>query len=485
MQGILLAFGFLLYFVLPIRVRMLIAFLFMTKGFDLLPPTLHGVDFWDLGATLFLLSALPLAFAKAPAARVKPFYLTTLKVFYLWLLVCLGWSVFGYLYPWLHTLKVARQMMIGYLSLFVLLKLFLTEERSLQFFIRWFYIITFALLPVCIIQNFFKLQLMYGLAREYGGVVRSLPIFLPISLFFLWDIMARFISARGIKIHEVVYSAMVLIVTATTYTRGIYLSAIAVVALLVFNVLFDGRLSMLRLNLVLLLAVLLVSVLACGGYLDSVIDRFSSGLQLLSLAEKVSDSNKRNVDSFSGRMALTKERFGLVQERNPILGLGFIHEEDVPESLKNSLKYGSAIMTPEYVKRYRFGYPYRIALYSADIGWANLVLMTGFVGVDIFLLFLGTFFLGYYQRVAISDSLYAQRLAFFLQTIMMALLMFNGDTFVAKIQVACFMIAGYAVTTCRGGAAANQEIEEASRSFQAPHRSVLLTGHPGKGIIPI
>jgi len=448
--GTFAALGCLVYFILPIRVRMLIAFIVMTKGFDLLPPDFYGVDSWDLGAVLFLLSALPLLFAKAAAPRDTPIYLTLWKALYLWMLVCLAWSLLGYRYPWLNTLKVARQMVIGYLSLFVLLRLFVSEERSLQFFLRWLYLISFAILPVCIVQNFFKLQIMYGLYRDYGSVTRSLPVFLPIAMFFLWSIAARFISAGRIKIHEAVYAAMVLVVTATTYTRGIYLSVLAVLALLVLNLLYDRRLSLLRLNAAALLGVLFVSALALAGYLDSVLDRFSSGVQLLSLSEKFADRSKRNVDSFTGRLALTKERFGLVEEHNPFLGLGFIHEEDVPPALKNALKYGSAIMTPDYVKRYRFGYPYRIALYSADIGWANLVLMTGFVGVALFLTFLGAFFLSYYRKGELPDALYAQRLAFFLQTVMMALLMFNGDTFVSKLQVACFMIAGYAVTSCQG-----------------------------------
>ena len=446
--GLLGAIGLMAFAFLPLKVRMLFAFIVMTRGFDLVPPIVGGIDVWDCGAVIFFLSALPLLFSKAPKVRNSDLYLTVFKVFYAWLLLCFVWSLVGYQYPWLNTIKVSRQMIIGYLSLFVMIRLFMVDQTSLQFFMRWLYVITFVLMPVSIVQTLLKIQIMFNLSQAYGSLTRSIPIFLSITLFYLYGILSRLISGQRIKLHEGIYSLLVLIVVALTYTRGIYLAFSAVCLLLVFNLACDRRLNLLRMTALFVVATLCLPLLVYSGYLDNVIDRFSNGIDLV-MAKKVLDS-KRNVDSFKGRIALTEERFGLVWEQNPVVGFGFLHEDDVPTSMRNSFKSGSVITTPEYLKRYRYNPRYTLALYSADIGWANLVLMTGFVGLAVFTLFLGCFFLSYYRRAEIPAPFYHHRHAFFLQTIMMAVLMFNGDTFVSKLQVACFMIAGYTVTSYRG-----------------------------------
>lgn len=64
---------------------------------------------------------------------------------------------------------------------------------------------------------------------------------------------------------------------------------------------------------------------------------------------------------------LVKERFELVAEHNPIIGYGFIHEDNISKTLRNSLKYESVIYTPEMVRKYQYGHPYVLALFSADI----------------------------------------------------------------------------------------------------------------------
>jgi len=447
--GILTAVGLLLFLLLPVRVKLLVSFILMTKGFDLVPSIIDGVDVWDCGTVLFLLSALPLLFSQGEKLRESPFYLAAFKVFYAWLLICLVWSLVFYQYPWMHTFKVARQMVIGYFSLFVLLAFFLADARSLPYFMRWLYRITFILLPVSIVQTVLNLHILFSLSQQYGPVTRAIPVFLSITLFFLFEIAARLFSGQRVRLHEGVYALLALTATALTYTRGIYLAFTLTCLLLIGNLAFDKRLKAQRLLAAFLLAALCLPFLVSGGYLDRVIDRFSSGIGLVGL--KTNFTSKNNVDSFTGRIELTKERFGLVWERNPVVGLGFLHEDDVPAALRNSFKSGSVITTPEYLKRYRYNPRYTLALYSADIGWANLVLMTGFVGLVTFLLFLGCFFLSYYRRVPVPEPYYHLRLAFFLQTVMMAILMFNGDTFVSKLQVACFMIAGYAVTSHRGG----------------------------------
>jgi hypothetical protein len=247
------------------------------------------------------------------------------------------------------------------------------------------------------------------------------------------------------------YLAMALVVTATTFTRGIYLSFILTSLLLLVNLLYDRQLKPGRMAACLLVAVLCLSTLLFTGCLDKVIGRLSSGISLVFSTE--SEANRIDVDSFSGRMKLAAERFQVVMHANPLVGLGFIHEDNVPPALRSNLHFGSVVSTPAYLLRYHYGSPYVLALYSADIGWANLVLMTGVIGFLILVLFLACYGLNYYRRDDFEPSLYHYRLAFFLQTVMMAGMMFNGDTFVSRLQVACFMIAGYTVTTQLGKAA--------------------------------
>jgi hypothetical protein len=446
--GILAAVGLLVFLLLPLRVKMLLSFIVMTKGFDLVPSIVGGVDVWDCGAALFLISALPLLFSKTPRLEDSPFYLVAFKIFYAWLLVCLAWSLVGYHYPWLHTFKVARQMVLGYATLFALIAFFLADQKALPFFLRWLYRTTFLLLPVSIAQTLFKLHLLSSLTQQYGSVSRAIPVFLPVTLFFLFGIVSRFYSGQRVRLHEAIYAALALVATALTYTRGIYLAFAAVSLLALGNLAYHNRLKAQRLLAVALLLTCCLPFLAWGGYLDRVIDRFSSGVGLVAFSP--TPSGKHDVDSFKGRLDLTRERFDLVWERNPLVGLGFLHEDDVPASLRNSFKSGSVITTPEYLKRYRYIPRYTLALYSADIGWANLVLMTGFGGLAVFLLFLACFFASFYRRAALDETYFHLRHAFFLQTVLMAILMFNGDTFVAKLQVACLMLAGYAVTTHLG-----------------------------------
>jgi O-antigen ligase len=89
------------------------------------------------------------------------------------------------------------------------------------------------------------------------------------------------------------------------------------------------------------------------------------------------------------------------------------------------------------------GYPYVLALHSADIGWADIVINTGILGLVLWIMFFALFVREYYStaRHTPKPQYYAQ-LGLFLQTLVAALLMFESNTFVSLVHIASFMLAG-------------------------------------------
>ena len=120
-----------------------------------------------------------------------------------------------------------------------------------------------------------------------------------------------------------------------------------------------------------------------------------------------------------------------------------MHENDFPAAMRSKLKYGSVASTPDMMELYSHGHPFVLALYSVDIGWGDIALKTGFVGFFLFLLFIAAFLLSFKKLKNEYPPLSHYRLAFFVQTIVLLFLMFNGDTFTHNVQFAAFMIAGY------------------------------------------
>jgi hypothetical protein len=357
------------------------------------------------------------------------------------MMVCLIWSVVVYGYSLIDTLKASRQMIIGYLSFFIFLRLFQVDNEAFNYFLKWLYRITFVLLFVCVIQTLIKLPLLYGLYREFTGVNRYLPVFLPICLLYFWMVISKLIAAERTAIHEAIYACMVPLVVATTYTRGVYIAVACVTLVMLMILIWDKRVKITRLALIFSAAAVTIIILVTSGLADRVIHRFTSGLEIV-FSNKVSAI--RDDDSFTGRIGLARERFEIVAKHNALVGYGFIHEENVPGSVRRNLKYGSVIYTPETVKKYRLGQPYVLALHSADIGWADVVVNTGIVGFILLISCLGAFLFSYKELSKLSDpSLYHTRLACYLQVLALILLMFNGNTLVALAQIPALFMAGY------------------------------------------
>lgn len=432
--------GFLL---LRPRVKVLIAFFVMTSCFDLAPRLILNKDIWDLGAVLLLLAWVQLLLMKRRSAVTKASYITLLRVFIGWMAVCLVWSILIYGYQVLDTVKASRQMIIGFFSFFIFLRLFSVDPRAFDFFKKALYIGTYLLLPITIAQYAIGRQLLFGLTVEYDQVLRALPVFLPISLLYFWFIVSKLFTGERVITHEFMYAAMVIVVTALTFTRGIYFAALSAGGLMLATLAKENRLNTRHAVIWLSLSAITLSLLLLGGFGGRVISRLVSGLDIVTSG--VSKSKQGGEDTFTGRLALTKERLEMVAEYNPLVGYGFIHEEKVPNALRAKLKHGSVIYSPEYVQKYQYGHPYVLALHSADIGWADIIVNTGIVGLILFVAILGAFATNYYTTTKSSDSsVYQLRLAFLLQIISLVLLMFNGNPFVVLVQIPSLMLAGYA-----------------------------------------
>lgn len=433
--------GLIAFLFLRPRVKVLIAFFIMTSCFDLAPNIIFNRSLWDVGAVLLMIAWCQLAFSEAENSFPSPRYVTLIRIYIGWMFLCLAWSILIYQYPVLNTLKASRQMVIGFLSFFVFRRLFIVDQSAFEFLMKSSYVATFVLLPIVLLQHFLGKPLLFGLQREYGDVIRSLPIFLPIVLMHFWIIASRALAAEKLAKHEVLYAGMAIGVTVFTYTRGIYATVLLIFGVLLLTLAYDRRLNVERSVGYFVLAVFCVTVLAIGGYADRVTERFASGVDLL-LMQK-SQANERNQDTYTGRLALAKERFEMVARHNPIIGYGFIHEENVPEALRNKLQYGSVVNTPEYKELYAYGHSYVLALHSADIGWADIIINTGIFGLTLWLLFFILFVWNYYRTARLTDEQYYHvRLAFLLQTMVGALLMFESHTFVSHVEIAMFMLAG-------------------------------------------
>lgn len=422
--------------------KILVAFIVMTNCFDLRPSITYGFLTWDYGALLLLITSVQLLFRHNTATlenRGAVLYL--LVGFTAWLVICLIYSLVFYDYSLLQTLKTARYWIIGYLSIFIFLKLYMVDSEALRKIMCWLYIITFALLMVALFQLAIGEQILFGLFREYSGTIRYLPIFLPVVLLHCWHIGARFLAGERVKIHEFVYCGLSLTVTALTYTRGIYVAVILTFMLMVALLALSRKIKVGKTSIFAFSGMVLVVGLVAAGLGDRVIGRATSALDIL-ITGKIVRGNV-DVDTFTGRLKLVQERFSMVYNHNPLVGYGFLHESEVPLTMRNNLRYGSIDYSPEFVEKYRYGYPYKLTLYSPDTGWGNIVLVSGLVGFVIFLAFIVVFVLSYRGRRHISSPGYYLRLAFYLQTITLLLLMFNGNSFTYHIQIPALMLAGY------------------------------------------
>lgn len=440
--------GLFLFLFLSPKTKVLVSFLLMMSLFDCVPNVMFGYFVWDAGIALLFFSWVHLTLTGESSYVYTDPHVRLLKVFVCWMLFCLAWSLVIYQYPLMLTMKASRQLILGYVSFFILLRLFEEKGDSLQFLLKAFYWLSYLLLTVGMVQYALKVEILFGLIKEYDGVLRALPIFLPFSHLFMWYILSRYLAARQTSLHEMVYVVLTLVATLTTFTRGIYLAILLSGLFILLVMLLQGRLVLVRAVSALCVCILGLALLfTTTDILEKSMGRFASALTLMGEANR--QVKKSADDTYTGRIGLMKERLDAVANKNPLVGFGFMHE-DIYEKQRLPFRYGSVIYTPKYLKRYAYGHPYALALHSADVGWQNLAIDTGLVGFALFLSILLATFVRYFATSGlVAPDDYFLRLAFFVQIFTLAILMFNGNTYTNNVHIPAFMLAAFTWLTHR------------------------------------
>ena len=423
--------------------KVLFSIIVMTQSFDILPRMIENKDIWDLGAMMLMLTWGQLLLQRRNIRISFGNDVHLLTIFFAWMVCSFVWSLLIYQYPLVDTVKASRHLILGYLSFFIFVRLRAVDPKGFELVQKALYIITFMLMPACIVQYLIGKPVLSGLITDYGGALRGLPIFLPFCLLHFWVISSNILAGRGTRFHEWIYAVMTIIVTALTFTRGIYL-AVGGVFLLMLWILFKAKKVRLgSLAIPIALAFACIVGLISSGVLDRVVGRFSSGIDILFAGQAAKST--ADVDTFSERLALAGERFVLVAHDNPLFGYGFIHENNVPDSFRKRLRHASIIQTPEYQQKYRLGHPYVPALLSVDIGWADIVIKTGLVGFALLMMFLTRVLFNYSKNIPTDPSSYHFRLACYLQIAFTVLTMFNGNPLVGHVQIPMFIFASFVI----------------------------------------
>ncbi len=454
--------GFAVFLALQPKVKALVSFILMMQFFDAGPGQLFGMYVWDYGAILMLVTGVEV-YCRTPVLEAPTFtYLAVLKIFLAWLAICFAWSLLVYRYPLLNTIKNSRQMVLGYFMTLILIRLFRVQPEAFEYLMKWFYRVTFALMPVVILQYAVHKPLLFGLVSEYEGVLRDVPVFFPLCLLNLWIIGTKVLTSEKVAAHEWVYAILALSTVALSFTRGIYISVMFTVAVLLYSTWRDGRLKASSLITVAAVCVLAVVGLLATGLGDRVVGRAASGIDLLGSSETQSIDKKRD-DTFNGRLGLAMERFALVSAQNPLLGYGFIHEDDVPSEVRSRLKFGTplggtAADPTAYSRTAAFTSYFVLGFYTADIAWPDIVISVGWLGAILFAALLISFIVGHYlSRNAVHPMGYAVKTALYLQVVTMILLMFDGSYFYNSVHIPAFLLAGYSLASGRRAVAKVQK----------------------------
>ena len=446
--------GFGAFLALQPKVKALVSFILMMQFFDAGPGQLFGMYVWDYGAMLMLVTGVEV-YCRTPVLEAPTFtYLAVLKIFLTWLAICFVWSLLVYRYPPLHTIKSARQMVLGYFMTLIFIRLFRVQPEAFEYLMKWIYRLTFALMPVVILQYVVHKPLLFGLVSEYEGVLRDVPVFFPLCLLNFWVIGTKILTSEKVAAHEWVYAVLALSTVALSFTRGIYISVMFTAAVLLYSTWRDGTLKASSLIAATAACLLAAVGLLATGLGDKVVGRAASGIDLLGSSETQTIDKKRD-DTFNGRLGLAMERFALVSAQNPLLGYGFIHEDDVPSEVRSRLKFGTPLGgTAEdptaYSRTAAFTSYFILGFYTADIAWPDIVISVGWVGAILFVTLLISFIVGHYRyRNTAHPMGYAVKTGLYLQVVTMILLMFDGNYFYNSVHIPAFLLAGYSLASRR------------------------------------
>jgi hypothetical protein len=359
--GIVLAIGF----VNPL-IGLLIAYTFMNDMFNLIPQmvseTLPINKMWDFGFILMLLYAAPLFLKNYKPYTIRPTYLKFLFLFIGICFLSFLYTLFSYKYLFVDALRMFRPY-FGYLTIFIFLQFFLKREKNVKQFFNVLYFISLGLLILYHVQFIIQRELFFGHQQTYMfkgiKILRSIPNFMFVSYMFFWYNLAAWLQGKPILKYGKIFSLLAITGIMISFTRGFYLSFSFATFLLLIILFLQRTVLVKRIVLSLLLVVYFILFASVSDYLRPVIERAAS--------IKTAIFTEIDRDTFGYRLKLLESRYEMTMDKNPLLGIGFVHNKYGRDFGKFPGNYNEATGSP--------------SLWSADIAWANIIYQTGLIGL--------------------------------------------------------------------------------------------------------
>lgn len=425
--GFLSIFSVIFYFSKPFY-RVLASFLVMSSCFELLPYEISGIKLWDVGAIIFFISGYSY-FSTNKENRPRPPYFYGYLVFSGILFLSFFYSIIFYNYPIVETIKASRQMLVGYLTFFVFIRLFKNDPKAFNKFHNFFYWFLMILMIINFIQ-FLTGQIIFQgyVSRKAEGALRSVPEFLPFASIYLWHGLSSYFTKQKYTFHNFLYIVLYLITLSISFTRGMYITNLFVLLFMIFILIKDKRFYFTKSVYFFIAILMVVFATLMTPKMDAFIERAATTLTtVFQLREETRKINVQE-NTFSLRIFILKERLALVAHHNPFLGYGFIHEDRAHNEV--NFHYGTFDR--------KVG---RLGFWSADIGWSNIVIYTGFLGLFLFSAFI-FLYLSHHYRLQISNPrLYILNLSYFLAFLLMFIIMIDGPTFTRYVQIQMYILA--------------------------------------------
>lgn len=400
----------------------------MTNCFDLLPGKLFDIELWDIGCILLLLSSFIYLNPIKTYIRSREFYIKVYKVFIYWMLICFAWSIFIYEYDVLLTIKASRQMILGYLLLFIFLSVFEKKESTAKTIYSIFFYVTLLLMLLYTFQYHFEKQIFYGYYRETLEGIRSIPIFIHLIVFYLISIVSKALLRHGTSALEKVYGLLGVYSILLTFTRGIYLAFMMILLLLILLLIWEQKRKGVYLSSIVASIAAVFAVMVLYGNLSTSDNKYLS--LIMSGIEDISGKDHQ-LNTFNLRTRILEERMDMVSAQNSFIGYGFIHEQIAYETLLFSVgTYNREIK--------------RIAFASSDIAWANLLIYTGYVGVVLFTIIPIGLITNYMKIIRMQDKELAMMMrSSLLAIVYLIILMMDSNVFTSNMQIPALFIAFY------------------------------------------
>lgn len=437
---IALVVGMLFLFV-SMKYKILLAIVVMSSCFDLVEHIIGGIDLWDVGIIMLFIAYLQLLLTSNKKRHGKLAYEKILIVFVVWMLIEFAWSL--YHYPLIPTVKTARQLLLGYMTYFVYVSFFKSQNYEVEPFFRLLFRVVFLFVVLFVVQSFLHFPVLKSLTRDYEGLTRSIPGFLAYALLFTWLHLVRYFSGEKLSVAEYVYLALMVVVIMGTYTRSVYFGVMIIICTMIIILIKDGKLQPTKFTISCIVTFMAFVVLVSTGELDKMISRTLSGLQLITgdVGQNFQERKKKD-DSYTGRLSIVQERFAMVMQANPLMGYGFVHDDIAYNQLKLRPHSGS-IRADKY--DYKYSNDFNLTIYSADATWGNILINTGITGFAILLIFVISVVVTSFRRNFNNSALYYYQCAFFLQFIYTVISTIASSAMSSGVQIPCLALAGYTI----------------------------------------